>query len=164
MNKRGYFLKKFWIVGIIFLFLLSCAGSKKETRGDTSSGTAVNMDESFDPLSLDDEDIEFKEETPSHRTYTKPIENLEVKETLEEELEVENVLVDGFRIQLLSTKNLENATRAKTIAAEKFSDMQVKFYLDFDSPYYKVRVGDFRTREEADNVREMVRKSPTLTL
>ena len=48
-------------------------------------------------------------------------------------------------------------TRAKTIAAEQFSDIQVKFYLDFDSPYYKVRVGDFRSREEADNVREMVR-------
>jgi len=58
---------------------------------------------------------------------------------------------------LLSTKDLENATRAKAIAMEQFTDVKVKFYLEFDSPNYKVRLGDFRTREEAEEIREIVR-------
>jgi hypothetical protein len=69
----------------------------------------------------------------------------------------ENKQIDGFRIQLLSTKDLENATRAKAIAMEQFIDVRVKFYLEFDSPYYKVRLGDFHDREEAEEIREVVR-------
>jgi len=29
--------------------------------------------------------------------------------------------------------------------------------LEFDSPYYKVRLGDFHIREEAEEIREIVR-------
>ena len=88
-------------------------------------------------------------ETPVYLPFEEPV---DIETAIEE-----NVQLDGFRIQLLSTKDLENATRAKAIAVEQFNDVKVKFYLEFDSPNYKVRLGDFRTREEAEEIREIVR-------
>lgn len=144
------------VIPLIFLVLAGCASSSKPVSSTAASSQSKKMDESFDPLSLDDEDIIFpqpkqlnKAEQPS---YLPPEEM-----TPAESLQVENKLMEGFRLQLLSTKDLESATRSKAMAQEQFSDLQLKFYLEFDSPYYKVRTGDFKTRQEAETVRGVVR-------
>jgi len=62
-----------------------------------------------------------------------------------------NVLTDGFRIQIFSTKDLEKAVAIKQIAIEQLESLNVKAYLDFDSPYYKIRIGDFLNQENAEN-------------
>lgn len=137
---------------VILALVLGCAGSKKQAREGSATESGVKLDESFDPLLLDDEDITFKEKKPQPVT-TRPV----IIEPEPGETEIVNQLVDGFRIQIISTKNLENATKAKLIAFEQFSDLQVNFYLEFDSPYYKVRVGDFKSRDAAENIQEIIR-------
>jgi hypothetical protein len=144
----------FLIFGL--LMIINCASSKKESTLPGAGSASEELDESFDPLSLDDEDIVFKEPPPVPVDET-PL-YLPVEDSVNFETAVaENKQIDGFRIQLLSTKDLENATRAKAIAMEQFIDVRVKFYLEFDSPYYKVRLGDFHNREEAEEIREVVR-------
>lgn len=58
--------------------------------------------------------------------------------------------MEGFRIQLFSDSGNNSKTKAQAVYDEflaKFPDMGV--YLTFKSPNYKVRIGDFRTRLDA---------------
>ncbi len=55
----------------------------------------------------------------------------------------------GFRVQLLSTQNLLEAITTKAKADSLLKDYNV--YIVYDSPYYKVRVGDFHARYQANN-------------
>ncbi len=139
-------------VSLLMLLLGSCAGSKKEKKPELPAEKTEKMNESFDPLTLNDADLNFdktKEEPKSSQSIQMPKE--------QPPAEIENRLVDGFRIQIISTKEIESANRAKQIAMERFGDLNVNFYLEFDSPYYKVRLGDFQDREAAEKVREIVR-------
>jgi hypothetical protein len=149
-------LYKLFLLSLVTTLTLGCASSKKEKLPSSDSDGISTLDESFDPFSLNDDDIKFKEpearvtdESPRYLPDVQPVQDTTIS--------LPNELVEGFRIQILSTKDLENATRAKSIAMEQFSDVQVKFYLEFDSPYYKVRLGDFTKREDAEETREVVR-------
>ncbi|MGO9480241.1 MAG: SPOR domain-containing protein [Candidatus Kryptoniota bacterium] len=53
----------------------------------------------------------------------------------------------GFRVQLMSTQNLSDAIDARAEADSLLSSYNV--YIIYDSPYYKVRAGDFRVRYDA---------------
>jgi hypothetical protein len=58
--------------------------------------------------------------------------------------------MDGFRIQLFSDSGNNSKTKAQAARDEfqaKFPAMGV--YLTFKSPNYKVRIGDFRTKLDA---------------
>lgn len=54
----------------------------------------------------------------------------------------------GFRIQILSTSNVDDADLSKVTAQQLFFSDTV--YVVYDPPVYKVRVGDFETRLEAN--------------
>jgi hypothetical protein len=141
---------------LVLLVLFGCASSPKPVTSDATSSDSRKIDETFDPLSLKDEDIVFPQ--PKQLDKTEQPSYLPAEKTVPaESLQVENKQLEGFRLQLLSTKDLESATRSKAMAQEQFSDLQLKFYLEFDSPYYKVRTGDFKTRQEAESMRGIVR-------
>ena len=58
--------------------------------------------------------------------------------------------IDGFRVQIFfdsGNNSQTNANNSRTEFLRRYPD--VPAYVSFDSPYYKVRVGDFRTRLEA---------------
>jgi hypothetical protein len=59
-------------------------------------------------------------------------------------------LVPGYRVQIF----FESGNYSKDLAlktAEAFSEQypNTRYYLSFDEPYYRIRVGDFRTLIEA---------------
>lgn len=56
--------------------------------------------------------------------------------------------VPGFRVQILTTQNLSDAIGVKAKADSLLPGYNI--YIVYDSPYYKVRVGDFRARYEAN--------------
>ncbi len=145
-------IKRYLLIGIVMLLMVGCAASRKETKANQPASKSPKVNESFDPLSLNDDDI----------TFNKPSEKQEAAQPVllpgkPDTPVLVNRQIDGFRVQILSTKNIENATTAKQIAKEQFSDLGVQLYLDFDSPYYKVRLGDFKTREEAERALSVVR-------
>lgn len=145
----------FCLVIILFItYLVGCSSSRKTTVESEPASSEPVLDESFDPLILDDEDITFSEEI----IYpVKP----EVESTITETkmaLENSNVEIDGFRVQIFATKDIEAATIAKKEAEFAFIDDSVNIYIEFDSPYYKIRAGDYRDRENAENFRETARQ------
>lgn len=68
----------------------------------------------------------------------------------------------GYRIQILKASGNDALTLtegAKAKFMKKYTDAPV--YLTFDEPYYRVRVGDFRTRLEAEKfLKKISRKYP----
>jgi len=62
----------------------------------------------------------------------------------------------GFRIQVLSSSNRDNAQKMKTDLMNKFPDY--KSYILFQSPNFKVRIGNFLNREEAEKLRKLLNK------
>lgn len=59
--------------------------------------------------------------------------------------------IDGFRVQIfmeLGNDAVRHADSVKQIFVENYPDVPI--YLVFGQPYYRLRVGDFRTRLEAE--------------
>lgn len=73
---------------------------------------------------------------------------------MERQLVYNNRTVSGFRVQVFSSNRQQTAKaeafRIKDMVKEKFPDRGV--YESYSSPFWKVRVGDFRTREEAQGL------------
>jgi hypothetical protein len=65
-----------------------------------------------------------------------------------------NGKVKGFRIQITSTNNRDQAFNAKAAVQSRFPDQKV--YTTYQAPLFKVRVGDFLKREDAEKVRKLL--------
>ncbi|RME00906.1 MAG: SPOR domain-containing protein, partial [Calditrichaeota bacterium] len=61
----------------------------------------------------------------------------------------------GYRVQILQT---EDAEEARMVQKDAILALDADVYLIYDNPYYKVRVGDFASRYEAETFLEKVVK------
>jgi alkanesulfonate monooxygenase SsuD/methylene tetrahydromethanopterin reductase-like flavin-dependent oxidoreductase (luciferase family) len=57
-------------------------------------------------------------------------------------------IVKGFRLMIITTANRDEAIAAKTKVYTYFPEL--KAYLWHQSPYYKLKVGNFKERKEAE--------------
>lgn len=67
--------------------------------------------------------------------------------------------IDGFRVQIfmeLGNDALRHADSVMEVFKEDYPDEPI--YLIFGQPYYRLRVGDFRTRLEAENMYQRLKK------
>ncbi len=71
----------------------------------------------------------------------------------------------GYRIQLLSTQNIDEADSKSLDYYDWASEYQQmpfdrtpEAYIDFRPPYYRVRIGDFRRRSEANSYLAILRE------
>lgn len=55
---------------------------------------------------------------------------------------------NGFRIQVINTNNRNKANEAKTKVYQSFPEL--KPYLIYQAPFFKLKVGNFKNREEAE--------------
>jgi hypothetical protein len=62
----------------------------------------------------------------------------------------------GFRIQVVSTTNRDQAAKVKSDLLNKYPEE--KAYITFNSPYFKVRIGNFIKKEDADKFRKLLSK------
>ena len=60
----------------------------------------------------------------------------------------------GYRIQVMSTRRREDAFNAKGILLANFPDQ--KSYVVYQSPNFKVRIGNFLKQDEADKFRKQL--------
>ncbi|WP_177189179.1 SPOR domain-containing protein [Chitinophaga sp. YR573] len=58
----------------------------------------------------------------------------------------------GFRVQLISTNKRNEANDIKAKVMQLYPDYRT--YLEYQPPYFKVRIGDFKSRDEATDFRE----------
>ncbi len=59
-----------------------------------------------------------------------------------------NGLFRGYRLQVLNTRSRDDAFKTKASLLENFPDEKV--YVLYQSPYFKVRIGNFVTRDDAE--------------
>jgi hypothetical protein len=62
----------------------------------------------------------------------------------------------GFRVQVLSTSDRTKALNTKAMLLTRFPEE--KTYTVFQSPYFKIRIGNFLKKEDADAFRKMLSK------
>lgn len=67
-----------------------------------------------------------------------------------------NGLYKGFRIQVISTNKRDEATFTQADLQLKYPNE--KIYLSFQSPNYKVRIGNFLKKEEAEKMKAELNK------
>lgn len=69
-------------------------------------------------------------------------------------------VLDGYRIHVFmesGNEALDNAQEVKKKFEEKYKE--VPAYITFGEPYYRVRVGDFRTRLEANQFLQRINRA-----
>jgi len=59
--------------------------------------------------------------------------------------------IKGYRLLVINTNNRDEVMAAKTQVYNNFPELTP--YLIWQSPFFKLKVGNFRTREEADDYR-----------
>jgi SPOR domain len=64
--------------------------------------------------------------------------------------------IAGFRIQVINTSDRNAAIAAKTKIYQLFPEL--KAYLLYQSPYFRLRVGNFRDKDEAEDYRRALSK------
>ena len=65
--------------------------------------------------------------------------------------------INGFRVQIYKTETLADSKEKQTLYSEMFGEQNIK--LVFEEPFYKIRVGNFRTRNEAENYQDELLRS-----
>jgi hypothetical protein len=65
-----------------------------------------------------------------------------------------NGLFRGYRLQVLNTRSRDDAFKTKAMLLENFPDEKV--YVLYQSPYFKVRIGNFITRSDADDFKNQL--------
>ena len=67
--------------------------------------------------------------------------------------------IDGFRVQIfmeLGNDAIRHADSVREVFKQDYPDVPI--YLLFGQPYYRLRVGDYRTRLEAENMYQRLKK------
>lgn len=65
-----------------------------------------------------------------------------------------NRTASGFRILVVNTNDRKKAMDVKSTLMRDFPEH--KTYLIYQSPYFKIQIGNFRKREEAESLRKQV--------
>jgi hypothetical protein len=61
---------------------------------------------------------------------------------------------DGYRVQVVATDDIEEANQIRSEIYTKTTNKQV--YVNFEPPFYKVKVGDFTSRQDANDLKFML--------
>jgi len=60
------------------------------------------------------------------------------------------IILEGYRVQVLATQSLEKAGKLKEFLSRKYGS---EVYIKFEAPNYKVRIGNFISKSEAEELR-----------
>ena len=142
-------MKKISGIVIIVLLICNCAANKSTNNIQTSNaGKKGLINENFDPLILNDDDLTIKKKK---LVDAKSDFNEAMVSSSEETIDIDKN-IDGYRVQICAIADKEAARDIQREAILKFNE---DIYLTYDSPYYKVRIGDCTTRFEADKLQRL---------
>jgi hypothetical protein len=114
---------------------------KQETPKENKRSLA-DYEATLDPADYDQEVEVVEKARVEEKKQQAPL------EIPKDSLAVEEEVMQGFRIQVFSSSGVDEATLKKNVVMEKFIGDSV--YVVYDAPVYKVRVGDFVNRYEAN--------------
>ncbi len=145
-------MKLFIGITAITIFLIGCSastGSRYETKKETSTEGTKEVAEDFD---ITPYQTEINIEAPPIATDKLPPDVWYGYGDSPSNIERKIVgTTDGYRVQVLSTDDIDEANRIRAEVYEKTTRKEV--YVIFEPPFYKVKVGDFTSKSEADDLR-----------
>ncbi len=112
-------------------------------------GLAQENKNDFDPDKLNDPE-------PRWPMIISPLMPNMEKEKPENRTDTTQIIVEGFRVQVLATRTRENADQLRQTLAEGYAE---EIYIVFEAPNYKVRMGNFINRRHAESLRQTLVKS-----
>jgi len=65
--------------------------------------------------------------------------------------------IDGFRVEIFSNRDMKKIQQTKIEFISKFPELPV--HIIFKAPIFKIRVGDFRTKNEALKLQKKIQKN-----
>jgi len=129
---------------LLIIFISGCASTQKMSVNNESDTNMGIIDESFNPANLDDDEIIIKRKktkTESSSNYDMTV--LDYADNMVNSDEE----ISGYRVQICA---VADEIKARDIQRDAILKFMENVYLIYDSPYYKVRVGDCVNRFEAD--------------
>lgn len=142
-NKRAFILF-ISIVASLFLFLFGCAApwaEEKPKAQEQSQKEQIMIPEATETPPLV---VEEKTEPPERFVYQTRTERVTGKDPFSEE-----TTKPGWRIQVYMTEDPVVADTLKNALSDKYN---IPAYVVFETPYYRVRIGDFSTKDEANEL------------
>lgn len=112
----------------------------------------TRLDESFEPTNLSDWP-DSKDRIERIKSLQEHLADKSLEENAVETLEVPDFV---FRVQIGSTMDFDVAQSIEEDAAGKFDE---EIQVQFDSPYYKIRVGSLHSRDEARELQQLAVKN-----
>ena len=113
-----------------------------------SIGLAQENKNDFDPDKLNDPE-------PRWPMIISPLMPKMEKEKSENRTDTTQIIVEGFRVQVLATRTRDNADQLRQTLAEGYAE---EIYIVFEAPNYKVRMGNFIDRRHAESLRQTLVK------
>ena len=140
----------FGLIMLCSLYLSGCAGTKEATQQEQTPETSEKSGiiEDFDPMSLEEIDFEVEPKLNIEAESSEAYRYLTANRDSSAGAEEESRKVPGYRVQISSVTMQEDADEIKLEAMLQFEEENV--YLIFEAPYYKIRVGDFEIRRNAE--------------
>jgi hypothetical protein len=145
----------FIISSVVILFGCSAAtGDRYETTKETKSETT--SEENPDDISEDFDISPYKtkieiEAPPITSDKLPPDVWYGYKNSFPQQERKIIGTADGFRVQVLSTDDIDEANRVRADLYEKTARKEV--YVVFEPPFYKVKVGDFTSKNDANDLK-----------
>ena len=125
------------------LWMTGCGGQREATHESSADpgATLRTFEADFDPSSLDP-----IPGTPARTAHPDSAAVANGQSGAPSPTPTETV--QGFRVQVYSTTNIDEANARKAALEEAIP--QERVYLEYDPPAYKIRAGNFLTRYDAD--------------
>lgn len=138
MIKRGV------LVAFAALLLAGCSGTKEAAKEDPAAREKAmrTFEEGFQPSDHDPLKVRSRDRIP-RRVDTATVATADGAVT-----PASTETAQGFRVQVFSTTNIDEARTKKAEFEEAFPGEW--FYLEYHAPTYKLRAGNFLTRFEAE--------------
>jgi len=158
-------MERYLIFTLTLFFLVTCSSQQKQINRSPSHSTVTT----FNPLKYDsaDSNLIFKRKKVNfvrEQGVDKEDEEWIIvhvdREAWEQEkkwsrsLEEDEQYKLGYRIQIYTTTNLDSALAMEDSIKKRFN---LASYLEHDAPYYKIRLGDFITYDEADTCLQKIK-------
>ncbi len=89
----------------------------------------------------------------------KVIQDTRISELVSTHIELNKVKpgIAGWRVQIFFDSGNKSKTNAQVLLDEfRIKYPGIKAYIVFQEPYFKVRVGDYRTRMEAEKIQKLI--------
>ena len=152
----GMIFKYFLALIAIIVFIVGCSAStgsryEKTEEKKTPSTTEVKKDVSED-FNITPYETEISIDVPPISINNLPPDvwyeyNTEAPDSAKEIIGT----TDGYRVQVLSTDDIDEANLVRSEIFKQTTRKEV--YVFFEPPFYKVKVGDFTSKADAENLR-----------